>query len=113
MFRKLQRINRQRISSGLVKILYHTDAAQAVGKVQVDVEDLLVDYLTIVGHKVKLKTINTKCLEKFKISFSFMDPEEVVSTLEALRLQHLYIPCFSVEDKKEESDLAQKTPSSA
>lgn len=42
-----------------------------------------------------------------------MDPEEVVSTLEALRLQHLYIPCFSVEDKKEESDLAQKTPSSA
>jgi len=53
IFRKLQRINRQRISAGLVKILYHTDAAQAVGKILVDVEDLLVDYLTIVGHKVK------------------------------------------------------------
>jgi cysteine sulfinate desulfinase/cysteine desulfurase-like protein len=30
----------------------HTDAAQAIGKIQVDVEELGVDYLTIVGHKV-------------------------------------------------------------
>ncbi|XP_078266083.1 selenocysteine lyase isoform X2 [Rhinoraja longicauda] len=33
------------------KILLHTDAAQALGKLQVDVQDLGVNYLTIVGHK--------------------------------------------------------------
>ncbi|XP_065340047.1 selenocysteine lyase-like [Cloeon dipterum] len=49
--RQLQRVNRKRIADGLIKILYHTDAAQAIGKIPVDVEDLLVDYLTIVGHK--------------------------------------------------------------
>jgi cysteine sulfinate desulfinase/cysteine desulfurase-like protein len=31
----------------------HTDAAQAVGKVPVDVDALGVDYLTVVGHKVR------------------------------------------------------------
>jgi len=29
----------------------HTDAAQSVGKVQVDVEELQVDFLTVAGHK--------------------------------------------------------------
>ncbi|XP_048398860.1 selenocysteine lyase isoform X2 [Stegostoma tigrinum] len=33
------------------RILLHTDAAQAIGKLRVDVLDLGVDYLTIVGHK--------------------------------------------------------------
>ncbi|KAI1889307.1 hypothetical protein AGOR_G00177840 [Albula goreensis] len=33
------------------RVLVHTDAAQAIGKVRVDVQDLGVDYLTIVGHK--------------------------------------------------------------
>ncbi|KAJ5068320.1 selenocysteine lyase [Anaeramoeba ignava] len=33
------------------KILFHTDAAQAIGKIPVDVKKLRVDYLTIVGHK--------------------------------------------------------------
>jgi len=32
-------------------ILLHTDAAQAIGKIGVDVDELQVDYLTIVGHK--------------------------------------------------------------
>ena len=32
-------------------ILFHTDAAQSVGKVRVKVEDLGVDFLTIAGHK--------------------------------------------------------------
>ncbi|KAJ8418621.1 hypothetical protein AAFF_G00001200 [Aldrovandia affinis] len=33
------------------RILLHTDAAQAIGKVRVDAQELGVDYLTIVGHK--------------------------------------------------------------
>lgn len=32
-------------------LFVHTDAAQAIGKIRVDVEELQVDYLTIVGHK--------------------------------------------------------------
>ncbi|XP_012716724.2 selenocysteine lyase [Fundulus heteroclitus] len=34
-----------------LRILLHTDAAQALGKIPVDVQELGVDYLTIVGHK--------------------------------------------------------------
>lgn len=33
------------------KILLHTDVAQALGKIEVNVQDLKADYLTIVGHK--------------------------------------------------------------
>ena len=32
-------------------VLCHTDAAQSVGKMKVDVKQLHVDYLTVVGHK--------------------------------------------------------------
>lgn len=32
-------------------LFFHTDAAQAIGKIKVDVEELQVDYLSIVGHK--------------------------------------------------------------
>ncbi|CAF0876774.1 unnamed protein product [Brachionus calyciflorus] len=38
-------------STRAVPLYVHTDAAQAIGKIKVDVEDLQVDYLTIVGHK--------------------------------------------------------------
>lgn len=37
-----------------LKILLHTDAAQALGKIHVDALELGVDYLTIVGHKVSV-----------------------------------------------------------
>ena len=33
-------------------ILFHTDAAQTVGKIPVDVQELGVDFLTIAGHKL-------------------------------------------------------------
>lgn len=33
------------------RILLHTDAAQAIGKIHLDAQELGVDYLTIVGHK--------------------------------------------------------------
>ncbi|XP_042312889.1 selenocysteine lyase isoform X2 [Sceloporus undulatus] len=48
---QIQAVNRKRMTSGLPRILVHTDAAQMIGKGQVDVQDLGVDYLTIVGHK--------------------------------------------------------------
>ena len=34
------------------RILIHSDAAQILGKIDVDINDMTVDYLTIVGHKV-------------------------------------------------------------
>ena len=32
-------------------VAFHTDAAQSVGKIPVDVEELQVDFLTLAGHK--------------------------------------------------------------
>ncbi|KAM4694975.1 selenocysteine lyase isoform 2-T2 [Discoglossus pictus] len=48
---RLASISQERASQGLPRILLHTDAAQALGKVEVDVQELGVNYLTIVGHK--------------------------------------------------------------
>ncbi|XP_067851674.1 selenocysteine lyase isoform X2 [Heptranchias perlo] len=47
---RVKALNQQR-DTETPRILLHTDAAQAVGKLRVDVRDLGVDYLTIVGHK--------------------------------------------------------------
>ncbi|MBP3952959.1 cysteine desulfurase family protein [Bacillus suaedae] len=33
-------------------ILFHTDAAQSIGKVEIDVNDLQVDFLSVAGHKL-------------------------------------------------------------
>ncbi|NXK91628.1 SCLY lyase, partial [Formicarius rufipectus] len=49
--RHIQALNQRRAAEGLPRILLHTDAAQMVGKGCVDVQELGVDYLTIVGHK--------------------------------------------------------------
>ncbi|XP_033085583.1 selenocysteine lyase isoform X4 [Trachypithecus francoisi] len=48
---RIKALNQERVATGLPPILTHTDAAQALGKQRVDVEDLGVDFLTIVGHK--------------------------------------------------------------
>ncbi|XP_046390853.1 selenocysteine lyase-like isoform X2 [Ischnura elegans] len=49
--RSINEANQERVKKDLFKILFHTDAAQAIGKVPVDVNEIKVDYLTIVGHK--------------------------------------------------------------
>uniref|UniRef100_A0A672YHK0 Selenocysteine lyase n=2 Tax=Sphaeramia orbicularis TaxID=375764 RepID=A0A672YHK0_9TELE len=45
---RVRSLNKQRQQ---VRVLLHTDAAQALGKIRVDIHELGVDYLTIVGHK--------------------------------------------------------------
>ncbi|RWS21431.1 selenocysteine lyase-like protein, partial [Leptotrombidium deliense] len=47
----LEKLNVKRLESNLPKVYLHTDAAQAIGKIEVNVQQLKVDYLTIVGHK--------------------------------------------------------------
>ncbi|XP_063123527.1 selenocysteine lyase isoform X3 [Rattus norvegicus] len=54
--RRIKALNQIRAASGLPRVLVHTDAAQALGKRRVDVEDLGVDFLTIVGHKASPNT---------------------------------------------------------
>ena len=49
---RVHALNQRRVAEGLPRILVHTDAAQMIGKGRVDVQELGVDYLTIVGHKV-------------------------------------------------------------
>ncbi|XP_063771874.1 selenocysteine lyase isoform X2 [Pseudophryne corroboree] len=48
---RLAPISQERTSQGLSPVFLHTDAAQALGKINVDVQELGVNYLTIVGHK--------------------------------------------------------------
>jgi selenocysteine lyase len=49
----------------------HTDAAQAIGKILVNVEELNVDYLTIVGHKVHIYIQVVENLTTLKLLFFF------------------------------------------
>ncbi|MEJ1281061.1 hypothetical protein NN561_012008 [Cricetulus griseus] len=55
--RRIKALNQSRAASGLPQVLVHTDAAQALGKRRVDVEDLAVDFLTIVGHKTANQSV--------------------------------------------------------
>jgi hypothetical protein len=49
----------------------HTDAAQAIGKIEVDVQSLNVDFLTIVGHKVNNLISNNFHMVSIVIVFFF------------------------------------------
>lgn len=64
---KVKRLNKQHER---IRILLHTDAAQALGKIPVDVQELGVDFLTIVGHKVR--------------SFLFSEPRLFCNTVKML-----------------------------
>ncbi|KAG1676876.1 Selenocysteine lyase [Nymphon striatum] len=67
----LQIINEPKRRSGLCPVHLHTDAAQAIGKIEVNVSELGVDFLTIVGHKfygprigaVYAKNLSNSCLQ--------------------------------------------------
>uniref|UniRef100_A0A8C1BE48 Selenocysteine lyase n=1 Tax=Cyprinus carpio carpio TaxID=630221 RepID=A0A8C1BE48_CYPCA len=48
---RVREVNKQRAASA-PKILLHTDAAQAIGKIRVDAHELGVNYITIVGQKL-------------------------------------------------------------
>lgn len=48
---QLKSVNSLRKKEELNQIYFHTDAAQTIGKLKVDVLDLFIDYVTIVGHK--------------------------------------------------------------
>ncbi|KFP79383.1 Selenocysteine lyase, partial [Acanthisitta chloris] len=48
---RVRALNQRRAAEGLPRVLVHTDAAQMIGKGRVDVQELGVDYLTVVGHK--------------------------------------------------------------
>jgi selenocysteine lyase len=65
----LKEINEARKSEGLCRILFHTDAAQAIGKIPVRVDELGVDYLTVVGHKVMRHLKNKIKYKLFIISY--------------------------------------------
>ena len=47
-----QKVRSAKRSSSSPRVLLHTDAAQAIGKIKVDAQELGVDYMTVVGHKV-------------------------------------------------------------
>ena len=47
----IRSLTKSHSSQNIPRILVHTDAAQTIGKVKVDVDELGVDYLTVVGHK--------------------------------------------------------------
>ena len=48
---KLSVINGKRVTERSPEVLFHCDAAQGIGKIAVNVKDLAVHYLTVVGHK--------------------------------------------------------------
>lgn len=46
-----QKLRSATSQSSSPRVLLHTDAAQAIGKIRVDARELGVDYMTVVGHK--------------------------------------------------------------
>ena len=78
--KSLREINMQRGREGLCQIFFHTDAAQAIGKIPVDVNELGVDYLTIVGHKVNHLISYMKSTSNIWMFYSSMAHESVHCT---------------------------------
>lgn len=114
-------MEKERAQKGYPKIFIHTDAAQAIGKIKVDVSKLGVDYLTIVGHKFYGPRIG----DSTNLSLAKFMNQKLIITISSLRtesfflfqaryLQNLrptklrYFRCFSEEAKKEVIDLALK-----
>lgn len=92
------------------KILFHTDAAQAIGKLKVDVNDLGVDYLTIVGHKFygpRIGALYRKCQSPLHPIFfgggqeSGYRPGNIVIILNFFRIK---LNCLMFRNRKYSND---------
>jgi Cys-tRNA synthase (O-phospho-L-seryl-tRNA:Cys-tRNA synthase) len=127
--KRLKGLNEERMRKGLPRVLLHTDAAQTIGKHRVDVKELQVDYLTIVGHKVwyhggrltisNQSSISNRSIVQRKYIFcehefvlfctSFMLPGLEPFTLEISVRILRYSQFFKEEDKNADTDLELKT----
>ncbi|KNC87218.1 hypothetical protein SARC_00653 [Sphaeroforma arctica JP610] len=57
-----KRVRERKAELGGSKIYIHTDAAQTIGKIPVDIRAMDVDYLTIVGHKFHGPRVGALCV---------------------------------------------------
>lgn len=85
------------------KVIFHTDCAQAFGKIPLNVKDMCIDLMSISGHKVSLHSFKnlSPFIERIQILtiFRSMDLWELeLYTLEKASLdQELESSLFSVE----------------
>ena len=110
-----QRIKSLNKKSVRLRILLHTDAAQALGKIRVDASELGMDYLTIVGHKVRNLLYDlswfgiTEKTRKHLIDWvGYISSSTPLGSVPcmwmALEQEHRYIQCCLEEDRRETSD---------
>lgn len=71
-------------------LFVHTDAAQAFGKIKVDVNELQVDYLTIVGHKFYGPRIGCLYARNCKNNFEYNNDIEVNQQIRIAPIKHLF-----------------------
>ena len=104
----LKELNAERRERGLLNVFLHCDAAQAVGKIPVNVQELNVDYLTVAGHKV---TRRKYFFESFLnlVVLSFTDQGSGLCSSEISMAVLLSIRCYSVAVRREASAPVRKT----
>ena len=54
------------------KVFFHTDCAQAVGKIPIDVKDMKIDLMSISGHKVSPILNQVACYSRSSILHKFV-----------------------------------------
>ncbi|XP_065097134.1 selenocysteine lyase isoform X2 [Paramisgurnus dabryanus] len=77
---RVKEVNKQR-SLSAPRILLHSDAAQAIGKIRVNAHELGVDYLTIVGHKAaELVSLNLADYEAHFLNIRFYLEQKLIAS---------------------------------